>query len=260
VGTHTGTNAAQMIGDARALTNGTLTRTLSFNYDAADQLASASDPDSSYAYSYDNLGRVLSVDNNGTAGVPRVILTSQYDASGNRTSLAASVAGTADFQNSYTYDFLNRLTRVEQTQQSGGNSVHEKRVDFTYNAAGLFTQIARFKDTDGGSANEVASGTFSYDTPGPPYKPGVCQGGHEPLYSALVDLRQPQSGHSVHQRRRDQQLLVRRHEPTHRRGPFVPDRRNVQLRPERQPQHERVADGDQQPADQRRYLFLPVRQ
>jgi hypothetical protein len=75
------------------------------------------------------------------------------------------VAGTADFLNSYTHDALERLTRVEQTGQ-GGNTVAEKRVDLAYNAVGQFTSIARYKDTDGGAGNELATSGFSYDTAG----------------------------------------------------------------------------------------------
>ncbi len=142
-----------------------MVRTLSYTYDAAGQLTAASDPDSSYAVSYDNLGRVLTVDNNGTSGVPRVILTSAYDAAGNRSSLSASVAGTADFLNTYTHDALDRLTRVDQVGQ-GGNSVAEKRVDLAYNAISEFTSIARYKDTDGGTANEVATAAYGYDALG----------------------------------------------------------------------------------------------
>ena len=84
-GSQAGLNVSRMGGDATAATAGTLVRTLSYTYDAASQLTAASDPDSSYAISYDNLGRVLTVDNNGTSGVPRVILTSAYDVVGNRT-------------------------------------------------------------------------------------------------------------------------------------------------------------------------------
>lgn len=54
------------------------------------------------------------------------------------------------------------MTRVDQ-QSNGGNSVAEKRVDFSYNALGQFTTIARYKDIDGGSTNEVATSSFSYD-------------------------------------------------------------------------------------------------
>ena len=42
----------------------------------------------------------------------------------------------------------------------------EKRVDLAYNAIGQFTSIARYKDTDGGTANEVATAAYWYDTLG----------------------------------------------------------------------------------------------
>jgi len=164
-GTQANTNVPRLDGDVSGATNGALVRTLAYTYDAAGQLTAASDPDSSYAVTYDNLGRVLTVDNNGTSGVPRVILTSSYDAAGNRSSLSASVAGTADFLNTYTHDALDRLTRVDQTGQ-GGNTVAEKRVDLAYNAISQFTSIARYKDTDGGATHEVTTAGYSYDTLG----------------------------------------------------------------------------------------------
>ncbi len=165
-GTQSGTNVSRMDGDASAASAGSVVRTLSFTYDAASQLTATSDPDSSYAIAYDNLGRVTSLDNNDTSGVPRVVLSSVYDVASNRTNLSATIAGTNDFTNDYTYDALHRLTRVDQTGQAGGNSVADKRVDLGYNALGQFTSIARYKDTDGGTANEVASAAYSYDTLG----------------------------------------------------------------------------------------------
>jgi len=60
---------------------------------------------------------------------------------------------------------LGRIVSL-QTGQTGGNTVAEKRVDFGYNALGEFTSIARYKDTDGGMVNEVATSTFTYDTLG----------------------------------------------------------------------------------------------
>ncbi len=52
----------------------------------------------------------------------------------------------------------------DETGQTGGNTLAPKRVDFGYNALGQFTSIARYKDTDGGTANEVATSSFTYDT------------------------------------------------------------------------------------------------
>jgi RHS repeat-associated protein len=136
-------------------------RTFEYTYDLAGQLLTASDPDSSYEYAYDNLGRVTQIDIDN--GGPIVVLTQTFDAAGNRTSLAAEVDSTDDFLNTYTYDHLHRMTRVTQEGQSGGNTVAEKRVDFAYNAAGQFTAIDRYKDTSGGSGNLVVETAFAYD-------------------------------------------------------------------------------------------------
>jgi YD repeat-containing protein len=136
-------------------------RTISYSYDAASQLTSAADPDSSYAYAYDDLGRVTSVDNNGTPGVSRVVLASVYDAMNNRTQLAATIAGTADFLNAYEYDALNRLTQLVQQGQSGGNSVSTKGAELAYNALGQLTSIFRSNFFGVGPRPDIATSTFS---------------------------------------------------------------------------------------------------
>jgi YD repeat-containing protein len=65
-------------------------------------------------------------------------------------------------QNEYLYDNLNRMTRVTQQSQSGGNAVATKRVDFAYNVLGQFTTVDRYENT--GGTNLVAQTTFAYDT------------------------------------------------------------------------------------------------
>lgn len=139
----------------------TVVRTLSYAYDAASQLTSASDPDAALAYTYDGLGRMTSVDNNGTPNVPHVVLNSTYDAASRRTNLSAVVASTADFSNSFVYDNLGRMTRVTQQGQTGGNSVADKRVDLAYTASGEFSTITRYADTTG--TNLVATTAYTFD-------------------------------------------------------------------------------------------------
>jgi hypothetical protein len=78
---------------------------------------------------YDTLKRTLTVSNSGTSGFPTVVLTSAYDANSNRTKLTSTVGGTADFENDYTFDNLQRLTRIDQVGQTGGNTVADKRLD-----------------------------------------------------------------------------------------------------------------------------------
>ncbi|MEX0818576.1 MAG: hypothetical protein WD070_03255 [Pirellulaceae bacterium] len=94
--------------------------------------------------------------------MPNVVLMSAYDANSNRTSLAAVIDTADDFLNSYTYDALNRLTRLDQSPTVSA-SVAEKRVDFAYNAISQFTSIARFNDLAGGSGDEIATSSYAYD-------------------------------------------------------------------------------------------------
>ncbi len=141
----------------------TLVRTLTFDWDAAGQLVAASDPDSAYAFAYDDAGRLIAVSNEGTPGVPTVLLEMTYDRLHRRTSLAATIDNTADFVTTYAWDAGSRITRIEQQGQQGGNPVAEKRVDFQYNALGQFTLIRRYNDLDGQVSDLVAESTFSYD-------------------------------------------------------------------------------------------------
>lgn len=80
----------------------------------------------------DNLGRTLTVDNAGTPNVPHVILTEGYDSASDRTSLSATINGTADFLKSYFFDADQRLTDETQVGQNGGNGVAQKQLGFYY--------------------------------------------------------------------------------------------------------------------------------
>ena len=106
----------------------------------------------------------LEADNTGSVMTQ---LEFDFDAAGNRTALRAAIHNGSsyddDLENTYTYDALHRLTRLDQAGQSGGNVVAEKRVDFAYNATGQFTDIDRFKDLDGGSTHHVVETDFVYD-------------------------------------------------------------------------------------------------
>jgi RHS repeat-associated protein len=93
--------------------------------------------------------------------VPEVVLTQAFDAAGNRTSLAAQIGNTADFLSACTYDDLGRMTRVEQSGQTGGNSVAPKRVDFAYDAASRFDTITRYANLAG--TQLVAQTDYTYD-------------------------------------------------------------------------------------------------
>ena len=98
----------------------------------------------------------------GTAGVPDVVLSSTYDATGNRASLSATIDGTADFVNNYQYDYMNQELQVTQGS-NGHDAVDDKLINFTYNADGQLKSIDRFHDLTGLNPDRVATSTYGYN-------------------------------------------------------------------------------------------------
>ena len=139
---------------------GNTVRDIDYSYDAASQLTSVTDPDSAYSYTYDAAGRLLSTDNSGTAGTPDVLLNYGYDAVNNRTSVADVITGQQAGLETFAYDDLNRVTRIEQS----GVGVADKRVELTYNAASQMTGVQRYRDLAG--TQTVADSRYDYDTAG----------------------------------------------------------------------------------------------
>ncbi|WP_186767770.1 choice-of-anchor D domain-containing protein [Blastopirellula retiformator] len=141
----------------------TTVNTITYGYDAASQLVSVADSTAAYDFTYDRLGRITSTEVDLAALGYDVVLDQAYDALNRRISLAAEIDGTDDFKNEYAYDFLNRLTQVNQAGQVGGNTVAEKRVDFTYDADDKyqFTSITRYADLAG--TDTIATSTYGYD-------------------------------------------------------------------------------------------------
>jgi RHS repeat-associated protein len=133
-------------------------RVTNYAYNAAGQLTSAADPDSALALAYLNTGKLLSVDNNSTPGVPRVLMTYGYDGNGNVTSVSDSLGGLT----AYGYDALDRLSRVTQS----GTGVNPKRVDYQYDNASFLTKLSRFSDLAG--TQGVINTTFETDCNGCP--------------------------------------------------------------------------------------------
>lgn len=124
----------------------TVVNSIETAYDTGGQLTSIADDFGAYAFTYDNLGRLTTEDNNGSPG-PRVVLAHTYDANSNRTKLEVDAQGGAagDFTNDYVYDHLSRLTQAKQS----GSGVAEKRVDIAYNAAGQETTLQRYANAAG---------------------------------------------------------------------------------------------------------------
>ena len=139
----------------------TLVRTLSFNYSAADELMSASDPAAVFSYGYDGLGRLTNEGQTLTGLMPQLNFASQYNANSNRTQLQAQIGGVADFKNTYQFDGLSRQTSLQQQGTSGGNAVAAKRVDFAYDAASQYTKLTRYADIAG--LQHVASSHYTHD-------------------------------------------------------------------------------------------------
>jgi len=77
----------------------------------------------------------------------------------NGTQVAARVAGMTDFTTDYTFDAVNRITRIEQ-----GVGVLPKRVDLGYDAAGQFTTLTRYADLAG--TQNVVGSSYTWDDDG----------------------------------------------------------------------------------------------
>ncbi len=136
-------------------------RTINTVYDEANQILAFDDVGigSRYDYAYDRLGRVTTtvVENGGSA----IVLDNAYDAQSRRISLSAAVGGVDDFRSSYQYDALHRLTSVQQSGQTGGRSVADKRFDYRYNPASQLVSVDRYADLVGSSP--ISSSDYLYD-------------------------------------------------------------------------------------------------
>ncbi len=127
------------------------------SYNAGNELIFITNPDATYNYTYDVMGRIETVDNANTPDVPNVVLTYNYDEQGNIISVSDSINGIDSGITTYDYDRLNRLTSLTQS----GNGVEDKRVDFDYNGVGQYERIDRYSDlTD---TNLLVSSSYDYD-------------------------------------------------------------------------------------------------
>jgi RHS repeat-associated protein len=76
--------------------------------------------------------------------------------------MSATIGSTLDYLNDYDFDDLNRLTLITQTDQSGGNTVTDKRIEFDYNALGQFSEIRRYEALTAGGVELQTQ--FGYDS------------------------------------------------------------------------------------------------
>ena len=135
-------------------------RTFDFEYDAASQLLNASDPDSAYSYEYDEDGRVTSINNAGTPGVPNVVFDYAYDPVDNLIQVTDSIDGVSKGVETFTHDELDRVTSITQS----GDGVADKRVDYTYDKASQMTGMSRYSDLTGN--NLIAESNYTFDDAG----------------------------------------------------------------------------------------------
>jgi YD repeat-containing protein len=132
-----------------------------WHYDTLGRLTNVITPDSRYAYTYDTLDELVSVDNGGTYGSPDVKLTYTYDAYGRRTQLSATINGVKDLKNTYSYNDTTGTLILTQGSQSGGTIVLPKRVELATNTLGQTSSITRYAATT--ATNLVATTTYTYD-------------------------------------------------------------------------------------------------
>jgi RHS repeat-associated protein len=148
-----------------AANNGPLVETISFSYDSLGNMRTAQNASSKYTYTYDQLNRLKSVDNeDAIADTPRVILYYEYDAQGNVTKTTDDKGVTVQS----TYSKRNQLdTRkwFDADVPSGGTTdVANARVDSSYTAAGRQKQIRRYSDLT--ATTKVGSTDYTYDQSG----------------------------------------------------------------------------------------------
>jgi hypothetical protein len=90
-------------------------------------------------------------------------LAATYDFNGNRTELYATIGGTYDFVNTYSYDDgWGDLVSITQAGEVGGNEVTGKEVDFGYDYDQRLTSEQMYQDVDG-TSTLIASAAYAYD-------------------------------------------------------------------------------------------------
>ena len=88
-GNLTNTDVSLMQGDAKLTDNGSLVQTMSFVYDAASRMTSASDPAANHAYNFDKLDRITGETQSIAGLTPKIQLDRTFSALGSVLTLAA---------------------------------------------------------------------------------------------------------------------------------------------------------------------------
>ncbi|MCG8653512.1 MAG: hypothetical protein MI861_26985, partial [Pirellulales bacterium] len=138
------------------LDGGSTIRTIHHTYDDAGRLASASDPDYNYSYSYDRLDRLTQTSNAGTPGLPLVTFDYSYDAVGNLLSSIETI-GSDTVTVDYVYDGLDRPISLSQS----GTTVSGKSAALSYNAIDQLTSVTRYSSHN--FTGEVVTTDYAFD-------------------------------------------------------------------------------------------------
>jgi RHS repeat-associated protein len=119
-------------------TDGTTEDTVTFTYDTLGNGLTAADADSNLAFTYDALNRLKTAETLADAGTvqPPVVLTSDYDAVGNRRQLQATEGPAITGTWTHGYDAAGRLTSLVHP---GGDPLNP--VSLGYDAAGRLERI-----------------------------------------------------------------------------------------------------------------------
>ena len=149
------------VADAEGATgSASATNTINYTYDSTGRILTESDNNSSDTYTYNTAGQLTNTTESSING-PTVTLSYQYNAADERSQMAATIDGTADFVDDYSYDSLGRVASVTQHGVPGGDAVADVQVDFTYNDANQVLTIDRYQD------NQLAvEGDYFYNSSG----------------------------------------------------------------------------------------------
>ena len=134
--------------------------TIPYVHDSAGRITSEADNDTADIYTYNDAGQIASTTESSVGG-PAVTLAYQYNSAGQRTQMAATVDGTADFVDDYTYNAAGEVASVHQHGVAGGDAVADIEVDLAYNDAGQIVTTGRYQD-----GQLAVEGDHSYDSLG----------------------------------------------------------------------------------------------
>ena len=122
------------------------TTAVDYVYDLVGKITQVNDPTGTYAFAYDNMGRLIGTTTSYSFLTSRNFTNAYtYDAASNRTGFTDPESGST----AYSYDTLNRLTSLAPPSAFGSGSF-----GFTYDALSRRTQMTR--------PNSVTT-SYSYD-------------------------------------------------------------------------------------------------